>query len=43
MPKFKIDDSSVPKKIKEVVKPGRDELTIHEKEIDYQKKSATPF
>ena len=43
MPKFKIDDSSVPKKIKEVVKPGRDELTIHEKEIDYQKKSATLF
>ena len=43
MPKFKIDDSSVPRKIKEILNAGRDKLTIDEKEIDYQKKSGTPF
>ena len=34
---FKIDDPSVLKKIKEIIEPNRDELTIAEKEIDHKK------
>lgn len=35
---FKIDYSLVPKKIKEIVKRGRHELTINKKETDYKEK-----
>ena len=35
---FRIDYSLVPKKIKEIVKRGRHELTINKKETDYKKK-----
>ena len=34
---FKIDNPLVPKKIKEIIEPSRNELTIAEKEIDHKK------
>ena len=34
---FKIDDSLVPKEIKEIIEPNRDQLIIAEKEIDHKK------
>ena len=38
-----IDDSLVPKKIKEIVKRGRNELTINKKETHYKKSKQLLF
>lgn len=35
---FNIDDSLIPKKKKEIVKRGRNELTINKKETHYKEK-----